>query len=53
MESEISKEEAEKMTVDEMIDYAVRTRNPLPRTPTTQELMQSKYFTFPGVTRKN
>ena len=51
--AKISEEEAAKMTVDEMIDYAVKTRNPLPRTPTTKELMKSKYFIFPGVTRKD
>ncbi len=51
--AKISEEEAARMTVDEMIDYAVKTRNPLPRTPTTSELMKSKYFTFPGVNRKD
>ena len=50
---EISKEEAATMTADELLEYAVKTGNPPPRMPTTRELMKSKYFIFPGVTRKN
>ncbi|MBQ9389790.1 MAG: hypothetical protein IJR27_05130 [Synergistaceae bacterium] len=49
---EISEEEAAKMTADELLDYAVKTGK-MPRMPTTRELMKSKYFIFPGVTRKN
>lgn len=49
---EISEEEAAKMTADELLDYAVKTGKML-RMPTTRELMKSKYFIFPGVTRKN
>lgn len=49
---EISKEEAAKMTADELLEYAVKTGSP-PRMPTTSELMKSKYFIFPGVSRKD
>ena len=50
--TEVSKEEAAKMTADELLRYAIKTGKLL-RTPTTQELMQSKYFIFPGVNRKD
>ena len=49
---EVTKEEAEKMTADELLEYAVKTGRLL-RTPTTRDLMESKYFIFPGVTRKD
>ncbi|MBR1658371.1 MAG: hypothetical protein IJ697_07890 [Synergistaceae bacterium] len=50
--SEISKEDASRMTADEVVEYAMKTGKLL-RTPTTRELMKSKYFTFPGVPKKN
>ena len=50
--AEISAEDAAKMTADELIDYAVMTGT-MPRFPTTSELKKSKYFIFPGVTRKD
>ena len=50
---EVTKEEAEKMTADELLEYAIKTGHAPPRMPTTRELMKSKYFIFPGVTRKN
>lgn len=49
---EVTKEEADKMTADELLHYAIKTSKLL-RTPTTQELMKSKYFIFPGVNRKD
>ncbi len=49
---EVTQEEAEKMTADELLKYAIKTGKLL-RTPTTRELMQSKYFIFPGVNRKD
>ncbi len=49
---EVTKEEADKMTADELLHYAIKTGKLL-RTPTTQELMKSKYFIFPGVNRKD
>ncbi len=49
---EISQEEAAKMTADELLEYAVKTGRP-PRMPTTSELMKSKYFIFPGVSRED
>ena len=50
---EISKEDAAKMTADELLEYAIKTGKAPPRMPTTRELMQSKYFIFPGVNRKD
>lgn len=50
---EITKEEAAKMTADELLEYAIKTGKAPPRMPTTRELMQSKYFIFPGVNRKD
>ena len=49
---EVTKEEAENMTADELLQYAIKTGKLL-RTPTTRELMKSKYFIFPGVNRKD
>ena len=49
---EVTKEDAAKMTADELLKYAIKTGRLL-RTPTTSELMKSKYFTFPGVNRKD
>ena len=50
--TEISSEEAANMTADELIDYAVKNGVML-RTPTTRELMNSKYFHYRGVSRKD
>ena len=50
---EITKEEAAKMTADELLEYAIKTGKAPPRMPTTEEMMKSKYFIFPGVNRKN
>ena len=50
---EITKEEAEKMTADELLEYSIKTGKAPPRMPTTRELMKSKYFIFPGVNRKD
>ena len=49
---EVTKEEAAMMTADELLEYAIKTGKLL-RTPTTRELMKSKYFIFPGVNRKD
>ncbi|MBQ2616117.1 MAG: hypothetical protein IJG51_05130 [Synergistaceae bacterium] len=50
--TEISSDEAANMTADELIDYAVKNGVML-RTPTTRELMSSKYFHYRGVNRKD
>ena len=50
---EVTKEEAAKMTADELLEYAIKTGKAPPRMPTTSELMKSKYFIFPGVNRKD
>ena len=50
--TEISANDATNMTADELIDYAVKNDVML-RTPTTHELMSSKYFHYRGVSRKD
>lgn len=49
--SAVSKEEATKMTYDEMIDYVVRTGNPMPRIPTMDDFKKSKYVCILGESR--
>lgn len=50
--AEISQEEVSKMTADELLEYAMKTGKLL-RKLTTKDLMNSKYFTFLGVPKKN
>ena len=50
--AENSSDEAANMTADELIDYAVKNGVML-RTPITRELMNSKYFHYRGVSRKD
>lgn len=50
--TEISVNDTANMTADELIDYAVENGVML-RTPTTRELMSSKYFNYRGVSRKD
>ena len=50
--AEISQEDVSKMTADELLEHAMKTGKLL-RRPTTKDLMNSKYFTFLGVPKKN
>ena len=50
--ADISQEEVSKMTADELLEHAMKTGKLL-RKLTTKDLMNSKYFTFLGVPKKN